>query len=66
MKFLEKDKRRLKKSVSALQKCKENDDDDSSVLYADGLSHFQKGIKTLEESYPKIAFALKSIKCHSI
>jgi hypothetical protein len=58
-KSLEKDNRRLKKPVSALQKCKEDDDDDSSISSAEGLSHFQKAIELLEESYPKITLALK-------
>ncbi len=62
MKSLVKDNCRLKKSVSALQKCKEDDDNDSSISSAKGLSHFQKAIKFLEESYPKIALALKSSK----
>jgi hypothetical protein len=43
MKSLEKDDRRLKKSVSALQKCKEDDDNDLSMSSTDGSSHFQKG-----------------------
>ena len=60
MKSLEKDNRRLNKSVSTLQKCEEDDDDDSSISSAEGSSHFQKGIMTLEDSYPKIALALKS------
>jgi hypothetical protein len=62
MKSLEKDNRRLKKSVSALQKCNEDDDNDLSMSSAEGLSHFQKAIKFLNESYPKIALALKSSK----
>ncbi len=48
MKSLEKDNGRLKKSVSALQKCKENDEDDLSISSTEGLSHFQKTIKFLE------------------
>jgi hypothetical protein len=59
---LEKDNRRLKKSVSVLQKCKEDDDNDSSISSAEGSNHFQKAIKFLEESYPKIALALKLSK----
>ncbi len=62
MKSLEKDNRRFKKSVSALQKCKEDDGNDLSVSSAKGSSHFQKGIKNLKESYPKIALALKLSK----
>jgi hypothetical protein len=60
MKSLEKDNRRLKILVSALQKCKEDDEDDSTISSTEGLSHFQKAIKFLKESYPKIALALKS------
>ncbi len=55
MKSLKKDNCSLKKSISALQKCKEDDDNDSSISSTEGLSHFQKAIKFLEESYPKIA-----------
>jgi hypothetical protein len=62
MKSLEKDNHMLKKSVSALQKCEEDDDDDLSTSSTEGSSHFQKAIKFLEESYPEIAFALKSSK----
>jgi hypothetical protein len=58
MKSLEKDNHRLKKSVSELQKCKEDDDDDSSISSTEGLSRFQKAIEILEKSYPKIAPAL--------
>jgi hypothetical protein len=60
MKSLEKDNRRLEKSVSALQNCEEDDEDDLSISSAEGLSYFQKAIEFLEESYPKIALALKS------
>ncbi len=62
MKSLKKDNCMLKKSVSALQKCKEYDEDDLSVPSTEGWSHFQKAIEFLEESYPKIALALKSSK----
>jgi hypothetical protein len=62
MKSLENDNHRWKKSVSALQKCEEDDDDDFSISCAEGLSHFQKATKFLEESYPKIALALKLSK----
>ncbi len=62
MKSLEKDNCRLKKSVSALQKCEEDDDNDLSTSSTEGSSHFQKAIKFLEESYPKIALTLKSSK----
>ena len=58
MKSLEKDKCRFKKAVSTLQKCEEDDDDNLSILSAEGSRHFQKGIMTLKDSYPKIALAL--------
>jgi hypothetical protein len=61
-KSLEKDNRRLKKSGSALQKCEEDDDNNLSMSTTEGWSHFQKAIKFLKESYPKIALALKSSK----
>jgi hypothetical protein len=62
MKSLEKDNCRLKKSVSALQKCNEDDGNDSSISSTEGSSHFQKAIKLLKESFPKITLALKSSK----
>jgi hypothetical protein len=40
VKSLEKDNRRSKKPVSALQKCKDDDDDDLFTSFAEGLSHF--------------------------
>jgi hypothetical protein len=62
MKALERDNRRLKKSVSMLQKCNEDDDDDSSLSSVEGSTHFQEAVETLRDSYPKIALALKSKK----
>jgi hypothetical protein len=62
MKSLEKDNCRLKKSVSALQKCNEGEDDDLSISSAKGSSHFQEAMEMLQESHPKIALALKSSK----
>ncbi len=62
MKALEKDNRRLKKSVSVLQKCDEDDNDDSSLSSVEGSTHFQESVETLQDSYPKIALALKSKK----
>jgi hypothetical protein len=50
------------KSVSALQKCKEDDDNDLYISSTKSSSHFQKAIKFLEESHPKFALALKSSK----
>ncbi len=60
MKPLEKDNRRLKKSVSALQKCDE--DEDSSLSSVEGSSHFQDAMEMLEEHHPKVVLALKSRK----
>jgi hypothetical protein len=45
--------------VSALQKCNEGEDNDSSISSAKGSSHFQ-GALEMQESHPKIALALKS------
>ncbi len=55
MKALEKDNRRLKKSVSMLQKCDEDDYNDSSLSSVEGSTHFQKAVEILQDSYPKIA-----------
>ncbi len=52
MKFFEEDNRWLKKLVSALQKC---DEDEGS-----GSSHFQDAMEMLEEHHPKVVLALKS------
>jgi len=57
MKSLEKDNRRLNKSVSALQKCKE--DEGSSLFSGEGSSHFQNAMEMLEEHHPKVVLALK-------
>jgi hypothetical protein len=62
MMALEKDNRRLKKSVSALQKSNEDDNDDSSLSFVEGSTHFQEAVEILIYSYPKIALALKSKK----
>ncbi len=59
MRLLEKDNKRLKKSVSALQKCNEDDDDDSSISMVEGSSHFQDALEMLEEHHPRIVLALK-------
>jgi chromosome segregation ATPase len=59
MKALEKDNRRLKKSVSALQKCNEDDNNDSTLSSVEGSTHFQEAVEILSDSYPKIALALK-------
>jgi hypothetical protein len=62
MKFLEKDTCTLKKLVSALQKCNEGEENDSSISSAEGSSHFQEAMEMLQESHPKIALDLKSSK----
>jgi hypothetical protein len=59
MKLLEKDNRRLKRLVSALQNCNEVDNDDSSLSTVKGSSHFQDAMEMLGELHPKIVFALK-------
>ena len=61
MKSLEKSNRKLKKSVSALQKCEE-DGDESSISSSEGTNHFQMDLDLLEERNPKIVLALKSSK----
>jgi hypothetical protein len=48
--------------VSVLQKCNEVLDHDSSISSAKGSSHFQEAMEMRQESYPKIALALKSSK----
>ncbi len=63
MKFLEKDNQRLKKSVSMLQKCNEDDNNDSLLSMVEGSSHFQDAMEMLVEHHPKIVLALKSRKC---
>ncbi len=50
MRLLEKDNKRLKKSVSALQKCDKDDDDDQDAL------------EMLKEHQPRIVLALKHRK----
>ncbi len=62
MKSLEKDNCRLKKSVSALQKWDESEDNDLSISSAKGSRHFQEAMEMLQESHPKIVLALKSSK----
>jgi hypothetical protein len=62
LKSLEKSNRKLKRSVSALQKCEEDDDSDSSISTSEGTSHFQKALEMLKEHNPKIILALKSRK----
>jgi hypothetical protein len=62
MKLLEKNNQRLKKSVSALQKCNEDDNGDSSISLVESLSHSQDAMEMLEEHHPKIVLAPKSRK----
>jgi hypothetical protein len=60
MKSLEKDNRWLKKLVSMLQKC--NEDEGSLLSLEEGSSHFQDAMEMLEEHHPKVVLALKSSK----
>ena len=60
MQSLEKDNRQLKKLVSALQKC--NEDEDSSLSSVEGSNHFQDAMEMLEEHHPKVVLARKSRK----
>jgi hypothetical protein len=62
MKLLQKDNCRLKKSVSALQKCDEGEDNNLSISSAKGSSHCQEAMEMLQESHLKIVLALKSNK----
>jgi hypothetical protein len=54
MRLLEKDNRRQKKSVIALQKCNKDDDYDLSISTVEGSSHFQDALKMLEEHHSGI------------
>jgi hypothetical protein len=49
LKSLEKSNQKLKRSVSALQKCKEDDNSESSISTSEETSHFQKALEMLEE-----------------
>jgi hypothetical protein len=66
LKSLEKSNQKLNKSVSALQKCKEDNYTDLSISSSEGTSHFQKGVEMLEEHNPKIVLALKSRKPYDL
>jgi hypothetical protein len=57
LKSLEKSNCKLKKSVSAPQKC--NEDGEESPMSSEGTSHFQKNVNMIEEHNPKIVLALK-------
>jgi hypothetical protein len=59
IKSLEKSNKKLRKLVSAFQKCEE-DSTDSSISSSEGTSHFQVDLDLLEETNPKIVLALKS------
>ncbi len=58
---MEKSNQKLKKSVSVLQKC-EDDNGTNLSLSTEQTSHFQKSVEMLEEHNPKIVLALKSRK----
>jgi hypothetical protein len=62
MRSLERDNKKLRKSVSALQKCDKDDDDDSSISTVEGSSHFQDALEMLKEHHPRIILALKHRK----
>jgi hypothetical protein len=62
LKSLEKSNQKLKRSVSALQKCMEDDNSDLSISSSEGTSHFQKALEVLKEHNPKIVLAIKSRK----
>jgi hypothetical protein len=66
MEVLEKDNWRLKKSVGALQKGDEDDNNDSSLSSVEGSIHFQEGMESLRDSYPKIALELKLKKSRGL
>jgi hypothetical protein len=55
MTSLEIDNQRLKESVSVLQKCNEDDNDDSSISTVEGLGHFQDAIEMQEENHPRMS-----------
>ncbi len=55
IKLLEKDNRRLKKSASALQKCNEDDNNDSLLTMVEGSSHFRDAMEMLKEHHPKLS-----------
>jgi hypothetical protein len=62
MRLLEKDNKKLRKSVSALQKCNKDDDNDLSISTVEGSSHFQDALEMLEEHHPMIVLSLKHRK----
>ncbi len=62
MKLLEKDNRWLKKLVSMLKNCNEDDINDSLLSMVESSSHFQDAKEMLKELHPKIVLALKSRK----
>ena len=62
MRLLERDNKKLRKSVSALQKCDEDNDHDSSISMVEGSSHFQDALEMLKEHQPRIVLALKHRK----
>jgi hypothetical protein len=59
MRLLEKNNQQLKKSVSALQKCNEDDNDDFLLSRVEGSNHFQDAMEMLKEHHSKIFLALK-------
>ncbi len=62
LKSMDNSNRKLKRSVSALQKCKEDDNSELLISSSERTSHFQKAVEMLEENNLKIVLALKSRK----
>ncbi len=62
MKLFEKDNRGLKKLVSALQKCNEDDNNDSLLSTVEGSSHFQDAMEMLKQRHDKIFLDLNLMK----
>jgi hypothetical protein len=62
MRMLEKDNKKLKKSISALQKCDKDNDNDLSISTVEGSSYLQDALEMLKEHHPRIVLALKHRK----
>jgi hypothetical protein len=65
IRLLERDNKKLGRSVSALQKCNKDDDDDDndlSISTVEGSSYFQDALEMLKEHHPRIVLALRHRK----
>jgi hypothetical protein len=62
LKSLEKSNQKLKRSISVLQKCKEDDNSDSSISFFKGDKPLPEGFGDAQGTQPKIVLALKSRK----